>query len=276
MTTGKTIALTILAFVGKLMSLLFNMLSRFVIAFLPRSKHLLILWLQSPSPLILEPKNMKSDSFHFFLIYLPWSDKTWGYDLHFLNVDFKPAFSLSSFTFIKRLFSSSSLSAIKVVSSVYLRLLIFLLAIWSQLVSHPTQHFIWCTLHMRRYFANKGLSNQGDGFSSSHVWMWELDYKASWAPKNLCFWTVMLEKTLESPLDCKEIQTVHPKGNQSWVFIGRTDVEAETPILWSPDVKSWLIYRDPNAGKDWRREEKEMTEDEMVGWHHRLNGHEFE
>ena len=107
-------------------------------------------------------------------------------------------------------------------------------------------------------------------FSSSHVWIWELDYKENWAPKNWCFWTVVLEKTLESPLDCKEIKPVHPKGHQSWIFIGRTDVEAETPILWPPDVKSWLIGKDPDAGKDWRREEKGMTEDEMVGWHHRL------
>ena len=110
---------------------------------------------------------------------------------------------------------------------------------------------------------------------SSHVWMWELDCKESWAPKNWCFWTVVLEKTLESPLDCKEIQPVHPKGDQSLVFIGRTDVEAETPILGPPDVKNWLIWKDPDAGKDWRRE-KGTTEDEMVGWHHQLNGHEFE
>ena len=105
--------------------------------------------------------------------------------------------------------------------------------------------------------------------------MWELDYKESWAPKNWCFWSVVLEKTLESPLDCKEIQPVHPKGDQSWVFIGRTDVEAETPIVWSPYVKSWLIGKDPDDGKDWGQE-KGTTEDEMVGWHHRLNGHEFE
>ena len=105
--------------------------------------------------------------------------------------------------------------------------------------------------------------------------MWELDYKESWALKNWCFWTVVLEKTLESPLNCKEIQPVHPKGDQSWVFIGRTDAEAETLILWPPDVKSWLIGKDPDAGKDRREEEKAMTEDEMVGWHHRLNGHEF-
>ena len=109
-----------------------------------------------------------------------------------------------------------------------------------------------------------------------YVWMWELDYKERWALKNWCFWTVVLEKTLESPLDCKEIRPVHPKGNQSWMFIERTDSEAETPILWPPDVKSWLIWKDPDAGKDWGQEEKGMTEDEMVGWHHRLNGHEFE
>ena len=117
-------------------------------------------------------------------------------------------------------------------------------------------------------------SSQTYVFSSSHVWMWELDYKESWALKSWCFWTVGLEKTLESPLDCKEIQSVHPKGDQSWVFVGRTDVEAETPILWPPDVKSWLIWKDPNAGKDWGQEEKGMTEDEMVGWHHQLDGHE--
>ena len=104
---------------------------------------------------------------------------------------------------------------------------------------------------------------------------YESDYKESWVPKNWCFWTVVLEKTLESPLDCKQIQPVHPRGDQSWVFTGRTDVEAETPILWSPDAKSWLILKDPDAGKDWGQEEKGMTEDEMVGWHHRLNGHGF-
>ena len=102
----------------------------------------------------------------------------------------------------------------------------------------------------------------------------ELNYKESWAPKNWCFWTVMLEKTPESPLDCKEIQPVHPQGNQSWIFIGGTDVEAETPI--PPDVKNWLIWKDPDAGNDWSQEKKGMTEDEMVEWHHRLDGHEFE
>ena len=128
----------------------------------------------------------------------------------------------------------------------------------------------------RHYFANKGPSSQSYGFSSSHVWVWELDYKESWAPKCWCFSTVVLEKNLESPLDSKEIQPGHSKGNQSWIFIGRTDTEAETPILWPPDVKNWLIGKDPDAGKDWRQEEKGMTEDEMVGWHHLLNGCEFE
>ena len=110
---------------------------------------------------------------------------------------------------------------------------------------------------------------------SSHVWMWELDYKESWVPRNWCFWIVVLENTLESPLDSKEIQPVHPKGNQSWIFIGRTDADAEIPVLWPPDAKNWLLGKDPDAGKDWRWE-KGMTEDEIVGWHHRLGRHEFE
>ena len=112
-------------------------------------------------------------------------------------------------------------------------------------------------MHIKKqiyYFANRGPSGQSYGFSSGHVWMWELDHKESWAPKNWCFWTVVLEKTLESPLDCKEIQPVNPKGDQSWIFTGRTD--AETPILWPPDVKNWLIGKDPDAGKDWGQEEK--------------------
>ena len=113
-------------------------------------------------------------------------------------------------------------------------------------------------------------------FSSSHIWMWELDCEESWVPKNWCFWTVVLEKTLESPLDCKEIQPDHSKGNQFCIFIGRTDAEAEPPILWPPDVKNWLTGKDSDAGKDWRQEEKGTTEDEMIGWHHQLNGHEFE
>ena len=106
-----------------------------------------------------------------------------------------------------------------------------------------------------------------------HVLLEFLTSEESWAPKNWCFWTVVLEKTLESPLDCQEIQSVHPKGDQSWVFIGRTDVEAETPILWPPHVKSWLIGKDPDAGRNWGQEEKGTTEDEMAGWHHWLNGH---
>ena len=134
-----------------------------------------------------------------------------------------------------------------------------------------------CVLKKQRhYFVNKGPSSQGYGFSSGHVWMWELDYKESWEPKNWCFWTVVLEKTLESPLDCKENQPVHPKRNQPWIFIGRTDTEAKTPIPWPLDVKNWLIWKDPDAGKDWRWEEKGRTEDEMVEWHHQLNGHESE
>ena len=128
----------------------------------------------------------------------------------------------------------------------------------------------------RHYFANKSPSSQSYGFSNSYVWRWELDYKESWVPKNWCFWTVVLEKTLESLLNCKEIQPVHPKGNQSWLFIERTDDEAEIPILWLPDMKNWLIWKDPDAGKNWGQEEKKMTEDEIVGWHHQLNGYEFE
>ena len=121
----------------------------------------------------------------------------------------------------------------------------------------------------------QGPSSQGYGFSSSYVWIWEMDYKESWVPKNWCFWTVVLEKTLESPLTCREIQSVHPKGDQSWVFIGRTDAEAEAPILWSPDGKNWLAGKDPDAGRDRRQGEKGKTEDETVEWHHRLNGREF-
>ena len=116
----------------------------------------------------------------------------------------------------------------------------------------------------RHYFANTDPSSQGYCFSSGHVWMWELDCEESWAPQNWCFWTVVLEKTLESPLDCKEIQPVHSKEDQAWDFFGRTDAKAETPILWPPDAKNWLIGKDPDAGKDWSGEEKGMTEDEMV------------
>ena len=125
----------------------------------------------------------------------------------------------------------------------------------------------------RHHFADKGLYSQSYGFSNSRVEMWELRYKEGWAPKNWCFRIAVLEKTHESPLDCKEIQPVHPKGDQPWIFIGRTDAEAETPVLWPLDPKNWLIGKDPNAGKDWRQEEKGTTEDEMVGWHHQFNGH---
>ena len=142
---------------------------------------------------------------------------------------------------------------------------------WKQSYDQPRQHI----KNQRHYIANKGPSSQSYSFSSSHVWMWELDYKESWELKNWCFWTAVLEKTLKSPLNCKEIQPVHPKGDQSWLFIGRTDAEAETSILWPPGAKSWLIWKDPDAGKDWGQEEKGTTEDEMLGWHHRLNGHEF-
>ena len=147
-----------------------------------------------------------------------------------------------------------------------------MLAPWKKSYDQPRQHI----KKQRHYFANKVVSSQSYGFSSSHVWIWELDHKESWVMKNWCFWTVVLEKTLESPLDCKEIQPVHPKGNQSWIFIGRIDAESKIPILWPPDAKSWLTGKDPDAGRDWRQEEKGTTKDEMVGWHHQLNGHEFE
>ena len=135
----------------------------------------------------------------------------------------------------------------------------------------PRQH----VKKQRHYFANKGPSSQGYGFSCGHVWMWELDCEESWVLKNWCFWNVVLEKTVESPLDCKEIQPVHSK-DQSWVFFGRNDAKAEAPVLWPPHVKSWLIGKDSDAGRDWGQEEKGTTEDEMAGWHHRLDGPEFE
>ena len=132
-----------------------------------------------------------------------------------------------------------------------------------------------CRQHIkkqRHFFANKTPSCQSYGFSSSQVWMWELDYKESWAQKNWCFWTVVLKKTVESPLDCKEIQPVLPKGGQSWIFTERIDAETETPIIWPPDAKNWLTGKDPDVGKDWRQEQKGTTEDEMVGWPHWLDG----
>ena len=143
---------------------------------------------------------------------------------------------------------------------------------WKKSYDQPRQH----SKKHRCYLANKGPSSQSYGSASSHVWMWELDCKESWALKNWYFWTVELEKTLESPLDYKEIQPVHPKGDQAWVFIGRTGIEAETPILWPPDAKNWLLGKDLDAGKDWRQEEKRTTEDGTVGCHHQLYEHEFE
>ena len=146
------------------------------------------------------------------------------------------------------------------------------LAPWKKSYDQPRQY----VKKHRHYFANKGPSSQSYGFSSSQVWMWELSYNESWTLKHQCFWTVVLEKTLESPLDSKEIQPVYPKRNQSWILVGWTDAEAEIAILWPPDAKSWLIWKDPDAGQNLRKVEKGMTEDEMVGWHHWLNGHEFE
>ena len=147
-----------------------------------------------------------------------------------------------------------------------------MLATWKKSYDQPRQHI----KKQRCYFASKGPSGQSYVFSSSHVCMWELDHKESWMPKKWCFWTVVLEKTLESPLDCKEIKPVNPKGNQSWLFTGRADAEAAAPILCPPDGKNWLIEKAPDSGKDWRQEEKGTAEDEMVGWHHWLDGYEFE
>ena len=146
------------------------------------------------------------------------------------------------------------------------------LAPWKESYEKPRQHIE----KQRHHFANKSLSSQSYSFSSSHVGCESWTIKKGWALKNWCFQTVVLEKSLESPLDCKEIKPVSPKGNQSWIFIGSTDAEAEVPILWPPDVKSQLIGKDPDPGKNWRQEEKGVTEDEMVGQHHWFNGHEFE
>ena len=145
-----------------------------------------------------------------------------------------------------------------------------MLAPWKKSKDKPRQ----CIKKQRHQFANKGPHSQSYGFSSSHVWMWELDHKEGWALKTWCFWTVVLEKTPESPWDSKEIKLVNPEGNQCWLFIGTTDAEAEAPILWPPDAKSQLIRKDPDAGKDGRPEEKGTTEDKMVGWHHWFDGHE--
>ena len=147
-----------------------------------------------------------------------------------------------------------------------------MLAPWKKSYEQTRQHI----KKQRHYFANKDLSSQSYDFCSSHVWIWELDHKECWVLKNGCFWTVVLEKTLESPLDCKEIQPVHSEGDQPWNFFGGTDAEAETPVLWPPHVKSWLIRKDSDTGRHWGLEEKGTTEDEMAGWHHWLNGHESE
>ena len=143
---------------------------------------------------------------------------------------------------------------------------------WKKSYDQHRQHI----QKQRHYFANNGPSSQCYGFCSNQVRMWDLYYKESWAPKNWCFTTVLLEKILESPLYCKVIQGVHHKGSHSWIFIGRTDAEAEMPILWPPDAKNWLTWKDPVAEKDWRWEEKRTKEDELIGWHHQLNGRGFE
>ena len=147
-----------------------------------------------------------------------------------------------------------------------------MLSPWKKSNDKPRQ----CIKKQRHYFAYKGPYSQSYGFSSSHVWMWELDNKKGWALKNLCLWTLELGKTLETPLDRKEIKPVNPKGNQHRIFIRRTNAETEAPIFWPSDVKSWLIGKDPDAERDWKQEETGSTEDEIVGWHHWLNGHEFE
>ena len=131
---------------------------------------------------------------------------------------------------------------------------------WKKSHDQPRQHI----KKQRQYFASKGLPSQSYGFSSSHVWMWELEYKESWVPKNWCFWTTVLEKTAESPLDYKEIKPVNSKRNKHWMFTGRTDAEAEAPVLWSPDAKSQFLRKEPDAGRDWRQEEKRATEDEVI------------
>ena len=146
-----------------------------------------------------------------------------------------------------------------------------MLAPWKKSYDKPRQ----CIKMQRHHLENKDLYSLSYGFSSSHVWMWELDHKESWVPKNWCFQIVVLEKTLESPLGCKEIKPVNPKGNQPWIFIGRTLADAETPILWPPDTKRQLIGKDPHTGENWGQK-KGVTENEMVEWHYWLNGHEFE
>ena len=166
-----------------------------------------------------------------------------------------------------RLFSWAPKSLQMVTAAVKLNML----APWKESYAKCRQH----VKKQRHYFANKGPSNQSYGPSCSHVWMWELEHKVSWVLKNWCFWTVVLEKPLESPLDCKGIKPVNPKGNQPWIFIERTNAEPEAQILCPPDVKNYIIGKDPDAGKDWRQEEKGMAGDEVVVCHHWLDGHEF-
>ena len=143
---------------------------------------------------------------------------------------------------------------------------------WKKSYDIPRQHI----KKQKHHFADKCPPSQSYGYSSSHVWTWELDHKVGWGPKNWCFWTVGMEKTLEKPLDSKEVNLVNPKGNHPWIVIGKTDAEAEAPIFWPPGMKSQLTGKDSDAGKDWKQEEKGVTEDEMIGWHHWLNGLEFE
>ena len=147
-----------------------------------------------------------------------------------------------------------------------------MLAPWKNSCGKPRQYL----KKQRHHFADKAPYSQNYGFSSGHVWMWELDHKEGWALKNWCFWTVLLEENLENLLDSKEIKAAHPKGNQPWILIGRTDAEAEAPILWTPHVKNWLIGKDSDAGRDWEQEEKGTTQDEMAGWLHGLDGPESE
>ena len=305
-TAGKTKALTRQTFVGKVTILIFNILSRLVIAFLPKSKHLLISWLQSPSAVILKSNKIKSVTVSIVSpsicseVMRPdatFSECLFFFVFHlfvFWTLSFKLTFSLFSFTFIKRLFSSSLLSAVRMVSSAYLRLLILLPAILIPACASSSPEF-----HMM-YSAYK-LNKQGDNiqpwYTSFPIWNHSIvpcrvltvaswpayeflrrqvrwsGIPISWRIIHSLLWSTQ-SKTLS--LDCKEVKPVNPKRNKSWIFIGRTDAEAEAPILWPHDVKNWLIGKVPGAGQDGRQEEKGMTEEEMVGWYHQLCGHEFE
>ena len=238
MTTGKTIALTRRTFVGKVMSLFLNMLSRLVITFLPRSKCLLISWLQSSSAVNLEPRQPRKEK-----MMASGPITSWQIDGETMEI-------VRDFIFLGSKITTDGDCNHEIKRHLHL--------------GRKSMTNLNSIFKSRHYFAKKGPSSQSYGFSSGHVWMWKLDYKESWVLKNWCFWTVALEKTLESPLDCKEIHPVNPKS----IFVERTDAEAETPILWPPDVKTWFIGKDPDAGKDWGQEEKGTIEDEMAGWHH--------